>query len=71
MRDFKTDEPFNFVVDPDNHKYNQRRYEALGNVRLLLVKLVRWGVSYKPIFRWDISYMPIFRWDISYKPIFR
>ncbi|XP_055995243.1 cotranscriptional regulator FAM172A homolog isoform X2 [Ostrea edulis] len=32
MRDFKTDEPFNFVVDPDNHKYNQRRYEALGNI---------------------------------------
>lgn len=32
LRNVETDEPFNFVVDPDNHKYNQKRYEALGNI---------------------------------------
>lgn len=32
LRHVDTDEPFNFVVDPDNHKHNQKRYEALGNI---------------------------------------
>lgn len=32
LRDVKTEEPFKFVVDEDNHKYNQKRYEALGNI---------------------------------------
>lgn len=32
LQDRETKEPFKFVVDPDNHKYNQKRYEALGNI---------------------------------------
>ncbi|XP_078313435.1 cotranscriptional regulator ARB2A homolog isoform X1 [Crassostrea virginica] len=32
LRHLETDEPFNFVVKPDNPKFNQKRYEALGNI---------------------------------------
>ncbi|XP_033107488.1 myb-like protein X isoform X2 [Anneissia japonica] len=32
LRDTETDEPFQFVIKPDDHYYNQKRYEALGEI---------------------------------------
>ncbi|KAJ8303950.1 hypothetical protein KUTeg_017533 [Tegillarca granosa] len=32
LRNKENDEPFEFAAKPDNHRYNQKRYEALGDI---------------------------------------